>query len=63
MTDDEKYWLLHKGGYAMVKLLRHEDDGRARIQVAGKQMVVDRADVDKVGILERLFHPYSRLSG
>ncbi|GMR50128.1 hypothetical protein PMAYCL1PPCAC_20323, partial [Pristionchus mayeri] len=47
IPDDVRLWLLHKGGYTQARLLERLPDGRARITVAGREMVVDATDVDK----------------
>ncbi|ETN84805.1 hypothetical protein NECAME_06689 [Necator americanus] len=48
IPEDQRYWLIHKGGYTMVRLLEHLPDGRALVKVAGREMTVDSTDVDRM---------------
>ncbi|CAD6190812.1 unnamed protein product [Caenorhabditis auriculariae] len=47
IPEEERFWLLHKGGYTMARMQRMLDDGRATILVAGKTMTVDSTDIDR----------------
>ncbi|KAL6739531.1 hypothetical protein Aduo_012973 [Ancylostoma duodenale] len=48
IPEDQRYWLIHKGGYTMVRLVEHLPDGRAMIKVAGREMTVDSTDIDRM---------------
>ncbi|KAK6020478.1 hypothetical protein OSTOST_13868, partial [Ostertagia ostertagi] len=45
---EQRYWLIHKGGYTVVRLLELLPDGRALIRVAGREMTVDSTDIDRM---------------
>lgn len=45
--DDERYWLMHRKGYTLARMLETTSDGKARVAVSGTEMVVDVTDVDK----------------
>lgn len=47
MAEEERYWLVHKGGYTVARLLESLPDGRFRVAVAGREMIVDSTDADK----------------
>ncbi|CAI4224349.1 unnamed protein product [Auanema sp. JU1783] len=47
IPEDQRYWLVHKGGYTLVRLDGLLGDGRAKIHVAGQSMVVDSTDIDR----------------
>lgn len=51
IPEDERYWLMHKSGYTLVRLLETLSDGKLRIGVAGTEMIVDVTDVDKANPL------------
>ncbi|EPB70393.1 hypothetical protein ANCCEY_10506 [Ancylostoma ceylanicum] len=48
IPEEQRYWLIHKGGYTMVRLVEHLPDGRAMIKVAGREMTVDSTDIDRM---------------
>ncbi|KHJ86021.1 PDZ/DHR/GLGF domain protein [Oesophagostomum dentatum] len=48
IPEDQRYWLIHKGGYTMVRLVEHLPDGRAMVKVAGREMTVDSTDIDRM---------------
>ena len=47
IPEDQRYWLIHKGGYALTRLEEFQADGRVKVAVAGQHMVVDSTDVDR----------------
>uniref|UniRef100_F1KQF8 Myosin-XVIIIa n=1 Tax=Ascaris suum TaxID=6253 RepID=F1KQF8_ASCSU len=47
ITEDERYWLMHKNGYTMARMIETQSDGKVHVMVAGAEMVVDVTDVDK----------------
>ncbi|VDL76832.1 unnamed protein product [Nippostrongylus brasiliensis] len=44
----ERYWLIHKGGYTIVRLIELLPDGQALVRVAAKDMTVDSTDIDRM---------------
>ncbi|KAK6055664.1 putative bacteriochlorophyll 4-vinyl reductase, partial [Cooperia oncophora] len=48
IPEEQRYWLVHKGGYTVVRLLELLPDGRALIRVAGREMTVDSTDIDRM---------------
>ncbi|XGW27597.1 hypothetical protein V3C99_007865 [Haemonchus contortus] len=48
IPEEQRYWLIHKGGYTIVRLLELLPDGRALIRVAGREMTVDSTDIDRM---------------
>ncbi|VDM43622.1 unnamed protein product [Toxocara canis] len=55
-AEDECYWLMHKNGYTMVRMVETQSDGKVRISVGGTEMEVDVTDVDKANpaIMDRV---------
>uniref|UniRef100_A0A1I7XSV6 PDZ domain-containing protein n=1 Tax=Heterorhabditis bacteriophora TaxID=37862 RepID=A0A1I7XSV6_HETBA len=51
VPEDQRYWLIHKDGYTIARLMEMMLDGKARIMVAGREMVVDSTDVDRTNPL------------
>uniref|UniRef100_A0A915BBY9 Uncharacterized protein n=1 Tax=Parascaris univalens TaxID=6257 RepID=A0A915BBY9_PARUN len=47
ISEDERYWLMHKNGYTMARMIETQSDGKVHVMVAGAEMVVDVTDVDK----------------
>uniref|UniRef100_F1L3B2 Myosin-XVIIIa n=1 Tax=Ascaris suum TaxID=6253 RepID=F1L3B2_ASCSU len=47
ITEDERYWLMHKNGCTMARMIETQSDGKVHVMVAGAEMVVDVTDVDK----------------
>lgn len=47
IPEDERYWLMHKNGYTLARLLETTNDGRMKVAVCGMEMMVDVTDVDK----------------
>ncbi|KAK5966184.1 Myosin-XVIIIa [Trichostrongylus colubriformis] len=48
IPEEQRYWLVHKGGYTIVRLLELLPDGRALVRVAGREMTVDSTDIDRM---------------
>ncbi|KAJ1353767.1 Unconventional myosin-XVIIIa [Parelaphostrongylus tenuis] len=48
IPEDQRYWLIHKGGYTMVRLVEHLPDGRALVRIGAREMTVDSTDIDRM---------------
>ncbi|KJH44016.1 myosin head [Dictyocaulus viviparus] len=48
IPEDRRYFLIHKGGYTTVQLIKHFSDGRALVKVADREMTVDSTDIDRM---------------
>uniref|UniRef100_A0A914C202 Myosin XVIIIA n=1 Tax=Acrobeloides nanus TaxID=290746 RepID=A0A914C202_9BILA len=47
IPEDERYWLVHSHGYTIARLFEFLPEGKARISVAGTEMIVDSSDIDR----------------
>jgi myosin-18 len=47
IPEAERYWLIHSNGYTAAQLLESLPDGRAKILVAGQELIVDTQDIDR----------------
>ncbi|WKY03227.1 hypothetical protein Q1695_004738 [Nippostrongylus brasiliensis] len=48
IPEEQRYWLIHKGGYTIVRLIELLPDGQALVRVAAKDMTVDSTDIDRM---------------
>ncbi|VDM55286.1 unnamed protein product [Angiostrongylus costaricensis] len=48
IPEDQRYWLIHKGGYTMVRLVEYLSDGRALVRIGAREMTVDSTDIDRM---------------
>lgn len=48
IPEEQRYWLIHKGGYTVVRLIELLPDGRALVRVASREMTVDSTDIDRM---------------
>uniref|UniRef100_A0A0N5BJ47 Myosin motor domain-containing protein n=1 Tax=Strongyloides papillosus TaxID=174720 RepID=A0A0N5BJ47_STREA len=47
IPENNQFWLSHKNGYIMCELKERMENGRVRVLVGGKELVVDESDIDK----------------
>ncbi|CEF70591.1 Myosin heavy chain-like [Strongyloides ratti] len=47
IPENNQFWLSHKNGYIMCELLERMDNGRVRVSVGNKELIVDETDIDK----------------
>lgn len=47
IPENKQFWLSHKNGYIMCELIERMDNGRVRISIGNKELIVDESDIDK----------------
>uniref|UniRef100_A0AC35U7Q3 Myosin motor domain-containing protein n=1 Tax=Rhabditophanes sp. KR3021 TaxID=114890 RepID=A0AC35U7Q3_9BILA len=47
IPEDERYWLVHGNGYSLCRLVERLDDGKVKVSLSNKEMIVESSDIDR----------------